>query len=84
MPSSEFAMTVVTRWADIDAKQHASRWHFRHTFHRNGTMVAVHDVKGAWLDTVRRRIAAPPDGLLEVSADLPRASDYTEIISATK
>ncbi len=22
MPSSEFAMTVVTRWADIDAKQH--------------------------------------------------------------
>jgi acyl-CoA thioester hydrolase len=150
MPTNKFAMTVVTRWADIDANQHlrntaysewasyvrgewlasygfdirklleinvspvifedgtkylkeifagehividvelvglkqdGSRWHVRHTFRRNDTVVAIHDVKGAWLDTAARRIAGPPAGLMEVSANLPRASDYAEIVSATK
>jgi hypothetical protein len=67
MPTNEFAMIVVTRWADLDAN-----------------LAAVHDVKGAWLDTSRRRIAAPPAGLLEASTNLPRASDYAEIVSVSK
>jgi acyl-CoA thioester hydrolase len=150
MPINEFAMTVVTRWADLDAnlhvkntaysewasyvrfewlascgfdmknlmelqfspvifedstkyvkeifagehiginielvglKQDGSRWHVRHTFRRNDTVAAVHDVKGAWLDTARRRITAPPGGLLQACTNLPRASDYAEIVSVTK
>ena len=65
----------------VGLKQDGSRWHVRHTFRRNDTVAALHDVKGAWLDTARRRIAAPPGGLLEACTNLPRASDYAEIVS---
>jgi acyl-CoA thioester hydrolase len=68
----------------VGLKQDGSRWHVRHTFRRNDAVAAVHDVKGAWLDTSRRRIAAPPAELLEASTNLPRASDYAEIVSVTK
>jgi acyl-CoA thioester hydrolase len=59
----------------------ASRYHMRQTFRRADTVCAVHEIKGAWLDIANRRIAPPPDGLLEASTNLIRTKDYAEIVS---
>jgi len=68
----------------VGYKHDGSQWHVRHTFRRDGTVVAIHDVKGAWLDVAARRIAAPPAGLLEAATNLPRTSDFAEIVSPAK
>jgi acyl-CoA thioester hydrolase len=75
---------VTVNIESVGYKHDGSRWHMRHTFRRNGTVVAIHDVKGAWLDVAARRIAAPPAGLMEAATNLPRTSDYAEIISPAK
>ena len=43
----------------VGLKQDGSRFHVRHTFRRDDTVCAVHNVKGAWLDIASRRVAAP-------------------------
>ncbi len=68
----------------VGYKHDGSQWHVRHTFRRSGTVVAIHDVKGAWLDVAARRIAAPPAGLMKAATNLPRTSDYAEIVSRAK
>jgi len=43
----------------VGLKQECSQFHVRHTFRRDDTVCAVHNVKGAWLDIASRRVAAP-------------------------
>lgn len=62
----------------------ASRYHMRQTFQRGETVCALYEIKGAWLDVVSRRIAPPPEGLLEATKNMVRAPDFAEIVSARK
>ncbi len=62
----------------------ASRWHIRQHFRRGDTVCARYEVKGAWLDTEKRRIASPPPGLLAATSELIRAPDYADIASSVR
>jgi acyl-CoA thioester hydrolase len=62
----------------------ASRWHIRQHFKRGETVCARYEVKGAWLDTEKRRIAPPPPGLLEATSELVRTHDYTDITTSIR
>jgi acyl-CoA thioester hydrolase len=68
----------------VGLKLDGSQFHVRHLFRRDGTVCAVHDVKGAWLDIASRRVAVPPRGVFEASISLLRANDYAEIVAGAK
>ncbi len=76
--------SLVIDIACVGLSSDASRWHIRQQFRRGETVCAVYEVKGAWLDTEKRRISPPPAGVLEATALLPKADDYADIPSSTR
>jgi acyl-CoA thioester hydrolase len=71
--------SLVVDLACVGLSSDASRWHMRQHFRRGDTVCAIHEVKGAWLDTDKRKISPPPPGVLEAVSALPRADDFAEI-----
>jgi acyl-CoA thioester hydrolase len=61
----------------LKAKRDFSKWSFRHEIIKNGdTVAAILNVDGAWLDISIRKLAAPPDKVLEVFDKIPRAKEF--------
>lgn len=59
------------------ARADASRWAFRHEIQRDdGTLCAVMDLDGAWLDTRLRKLAIPPRDFATDFLKLPRTEDF--------
>jgi acyl-CoA thioester hydrolase len=62
----------------IRARRDASRWAFRHEVVKNGdTVAAVLTVEGAWMDTVRRKLAAPPKEVQLIFEQYPKSAEFT-------
>ena len=58
-------------------RRDSSRFSFRHEIARSdGTLCAVINVDGAWIDTERRKLAAPPALVAEVMEDGPKSADF--------
>jgi acyl-CoA thioester hydrolase len=58
-------------------REDRSRWSFRHHLTRNdGTLCAVLNVDGAWMDTRQRKLTAPPAVAIEALDQLPRTEDF--------
>lgn len=61
----------------VKMRRDRSRWSFRHTLVRaDGTLCAIMNVDGAWIDMKARKLTVPPsvaDSLLDA---LPRSSDF--------
>jgi acyl-CoA thioester hydrolase len=54
-----------------------SRFSFRHELVRDdGTLCAVMNIDGAWIDTVKRKLAPPPAFVAETMDQGPRAEDF--------
>lgn len=62
----------------LRSRRDASRWSMRHEVVKNGeVLAAVLTVDGAWMDTVRRRLAAPPEGLRLLYERFPKTPEFT-------
>jgi acyl-CoA thioester hydrolase len=62
----------------LKAKRDFSRWSIQHSLLKNGdTVAAIITVDGAWLDTVRRRLASPTAIVSNTFLKMPLHPDFT-------
>ena len=54
-----------------------SRWSLQHHITRpDGTVCAIINVDGAWMDLVKRKLAVPNDFIQSIFADIPKGKDF--------
>jgi acyl-CoA thioester hydrolase len=71
---------VVTR-----ATADYSRWSFQHHIYKDGgTVAAILNLDGAWLDIVQRKLATPPDFIQSIFQNFPKSDDFQPIIPTKK
>ena len=64
----------------LSAREDQSRWSIRHNIWKNGdTLAALLTVDGAWIDVAKRKLTIPPDNVLHVFNNMPRATEFTWI-----
>lgn len=57
------------------------RWKMvHHIYKSDGKLSAIISVEGAWIDMVKRKVKAPPAKFAENFHNLPKTSDYQEIV----
>jgi acyl-CoA thioester hydrolase len=61
------------------------RWSLRHQFVKgDGTLAAILNVDGAWIDLVKRRLAVPNEFIRGIFEGFPKAEDFQLIIPTKK
>lgn len=61
----------------LKARPDLTRWTIRHTIFKNGdTVSAVVTVDGAWIDTIKRKLAMPPERVKAVFERMPRGAGF--------
>lgn len=61
----------------VKAKADFSRWSIQHQILKAGTVVsAILSVDGAWLNTVQRKLAMPPEEVHAVFSKMPRSDSF--------
>ena len=60
----------------LKSKQDFSRWSILHTVFKNTQVAALITVDGAWLDTIKRKLTAPPDEGKRVFSEMPRHKSF--------
>jgi acyl-CoA thioester hydrolase len=61
----------------LKAKRDYSRWTIRHTIIKNSDIVsAILTLDGAWLDIVKRKLAAPPAQVTTVFSQMPLDANF--------
>lgn len=61
----------------LKAKEDQSRWSIQHHIYKNtDTLAAVITVDGAWINTQLRKLSAPPEQILHVFNNMPRAEEF--------
>lgn len=54
-----------------------SRWSIRHNFFKeDGTLSAIINMDGAWIDMGKRKLAIPNEFIQTVFSDFPRSEDF--------
>ena len=65
----------------VRARQDFARWSLRHHFTKaDGTVAAIINIDGAWIDLAKRKLAVPGDFITHVFEQFPKSSDF-ELIS---
>lgn len=61
----------------LKAAADQSRWSIQHHIYKNSdTLAAIITVDGAWINTQLRKLAAPPEQVLHVFNNMPRAEGF--------
>ena len=61
----------------LKAKRDFSRWTIQHAIIKNEeTLAAILTVDGAWLDTVKRKLATPPPEVFNVFSQMPLNENF--------
>jgi len=61
----------------LKAKKDYSRWSFRHRVIKDGDIIsAILTVEGAWMDTVERKLTAPPPIAEKVFSEMPADENF--------
>jgi acyl-CoA thioester hydrolase len=61
-----------------------SRWSLRHHFIKgDGTLAAILNIDGAWMDLIKRKLTVPPELVRQIFDAFPRANEY-EVIAGKK
>jgi len=56
----------------VKAKRNFSRWSIQHTIKKNGDVIsAILTVDGAWINTIERKLTAPPAEAEKVFSQMP-------------
>lgn len=65
-----------------------ARWSLRHNFTKNdGTLAAILNMDGAWMDIEKRRLTIPNEFVQKIFDDFPKADDFqmiTKKVSSVK
>ena len=62
-----------------------ARWSIRHQlFKEDGTLAAVLNLDGAWIDIAKRKLAIPDEYVRKIFDDFPKANDFQIITIPTK
>ncbi|HNP19082.1 MAG TPA: thioesterase family protein [Fulvivirga sp.] len=69
---------VITVTAALSkSRADASRWSFVHEMYRSdGIKAAVIEVDGAWLDINKRKLAIPPQEIIDLFLSMPKAENF--------
>ncbi len=72
----KFGDTIEIRVSLKSTDETYTRWSFINEIWKNGdTLAAVITVDGAWMDTIKRKIAAPPEEFRKAFEALPKAEN---------
>ena len=64
----------------VRARQDFARWSLRHHFTKeDGTVAAIINIDGAWIDLAKRKLAVPDDFIVHVFDKFPKAADFEMI-----
>lgn len=64
----------------VKARQDFGRWSLRHHFTKaDGTVAAIINIDGAWIDLAKRKLAAPDRFIVHVFERFPKAPDFETI-----
>jgi acyl-CoA thioester hydrolase len=59
------------------AREDFARWSLRHHFlKRDGTLAAIINIDGAWIDLNKRKLVIPEDFIIHVFQRFPKAEDF--------
>lgn len=62
-----------------------SRWSIQHHFFKeDGTLCAIINLDGAWIDVVKRKLAIPDEFIQSIFQDFPKAENFEQIILTKK
>ena len=61
----------------LKSKKDFSRWTIQHSIFKNGeTHAAILTVDGAWMDTLKRKLAKPPAEVVHVFSQMPVSENF--------
>jgi len=61
----------------LKAKEDISRWSIRHNIYKNESeLAAVITIDGAWIDTIKRKLAVPPELISKGFHIMPKTTDF--------
>ncbi len=61
-----------------------ARWSIRHQFFKeDGTLSAIINLDGAWIDIIKRKLAVPDQFVQEIFRDFPKAKDFEVTVPKT-
>lgn len=61
----------------VKSREDFARWSLRHHLTKSdGTLAAVINIDGAWIDLRKRKLAIPNEFIASVFAEFPKADDY--------
>lgn len=61
----------------VKCREDFARWSLRHHFTKaDGTLAAIINIDGAWIDLQRRKLAIPDPFIIEVFSKFPKADDF--------
>lgn len=62
-----------------------SRWSFQHHIYKeDGTVAAILNLDGAWLDIIQRKLASPPEFIQSIFQNFPKSNDFQPILPTKK
>src|SRR5688572_11064548 len=62
----------------VRARQDFARWSLRHHFTKaDGTLAAIINIVGAWIDLIKRKLTVPGEFITHIFAEFPKATDFT-------
>ncbi|HEU5147996.1 MAG TPA: acyl-CoA thioesterase [Chryseosolibacter sp.] len=61
----------------VRAREDFARWSLRHHFVKtDGTLAAIINIDGAWIDLFKRKLAVPDSFIIHVFEKFPKAEDF--------
>lgn len=64
----------------VKAREDFARWSLRHQLAKgDGTVAAILNIDGAWIDLVKRKLAVPDAFIISVFEKFPKAADFQMI-----
>jgi len=69
----------------VKSTEDFARWSLRHHFTKeDGSLAAVLNIDGAWMDLVKRKLAIPNQFIQQIFAMFPKAEEYELIVKKEK
>jgi acyl-CoA thioester hydrolase len=75
----KFGADVEIRIKLLKATADFSRWSFINEIWKNGdTLAAIVTVDCAWMNSIKRKLATPPESFKKAFAAMPKAENYNQ------
>jgi acyl-CoA thioester hydrolase len=69
----------------VKSTEDFARWSLRHHFIKeDGTLAAILNIDGAWMDLVKRKLAVPNQFIQNIFSLLPKSEDFELIVKKGK